>query len=91
MPLGSSSAAPVMSPGPSTCQSRGLLGPTTDGAGVADTWLTVMGAAPGAENRGYGIFTRAFARTNATFIRWRLASRCKFAHFTVGQPYARFA
>src|ERR1700686_399892 len=29
MPLGSSSAAPVISPGPSTRHKRGLLGPTT--------------------------------------------------------------
>ena len=41
MPLGSSSEAPVMNPGPSTRQRRGLLGPTTcvrrDQRGVAAT------------------------------------------------------
>jgi hypothetical protein len=38
MPLGSSSAAPVISPGPSTRHKRGLLGPTT-ALGAAEGFL----------------------------------------------------
>ena len=57
MPLGSSSAAPVISPGPSTRHKRGLLGPTTalgateqlklrssDTTSMQSTWHSATGA-----------------------------------------------